>query len=88
MEGPRFVPPTSFVGRLVPVASAGLRYRSAREGVEAVGGARVAEDAWLLVDGAAPAGARWAIGVLGMLVAFAAFNVWGLVRLLRPIRDG
>ncbi len=88
LEGPRFVPPTSLVGRLVPMADAGLRYLSAREGVSAVGGAGVAADAWLLVDGETPAGSRWALGVVAMLLGFAAFNVWGMLRLLRPIKDG
>lgn len=84
-EGPRFVPPDSFVGRLVPVSDLGLRQRDL---VDAVGGAGLEPlraDAWLLLDGESPAALRWVLGLLLLLVAFATFNVVGLVRLLRPI---
>ncbi|HMJ15307.1 MAG TPA: hypothetical protein VK524_28020 [Polyangiaceae bacterium] len=82
MEGPHFVPPNSFVGRLVPVAEAGLRYRGLGES------AGMAANAWLLIDGEAPQSTRWSLGLLALFAGFAAFNVYGLFRLLRPIRDG
>ena len=81
-EGPHFVPPTSFVGRLVPMAEAGLRYRGLRDV------ARIPDDAWLLIDGEAPRTSRWALGLLALFGAFALFNVYGLIRLLRPVKDG
>jgi hypothetical protein len=81
-EGPHFVPPNSFVGRLVPVGEAGLRYRGLREV------ANMPHDAWLLIDGESPRATRWALGLLGLFGAFALFNVYGLVRLLRPVKDG
>jgi hypothetical protein len=87
LEGPRFVPPTSFVGRLVPFSSAGMRYAGLSEAVESTASARVPEGAWLIVDGEAPATMRWAIGLILLFVGFAAFNVYGLVRLSRPVRD-
>jgi hypothetical protein len=84
-EDPRFVPPDSFVGRLVPVSKLGLRQRGLADAVGAAGLSPLGEDAWLLVDGESPAALRWVLGLLGLLLAFAVFNVVGLVRLLRPI---
>jgi hypothetical protein len=83
MEGPRFVPPTSFVGRLVPISSAGLRHSGLDDAVETAGAGKVPDGAWLLVDGEAPATTRWAIGLVVMFLGFAAFNAYGLTRLLR-----
>jgi len=87
LEGPYFVPPASFVGRLVPATKAGLRHSSLPDWVAEVGDGSVPGDAWLLIDGEAPKSTRWALGLVALFTAFAAFNVWGLVRLLRPIRD-
>jgi hypothetical protein len=84
-EGPRFVPPDSFVGRLIPMSKLGIRQRGLRDAVGETGLERPTDDAWLLLDGESPAALRWALGLLGLLVAFAGFNVLGLVRLLRPI---
>jgi hypothetical protein len=84
-EDPRFVPPDSFVGRLVPVSKLGLRQRGLADAVGGAGLAPLRGDAWLLVDGESPAALRWVLGLLALLLAFAAFNVVGLVRLLRPI---
>jgi hypothetical protein len=87
MEGPRFVPPTSFVGRLVPAKSAGLRFAGLSDAVKSVPGSSMPDEAWLLIDGEAPSTTRWALGLMALFLAFAAFNVYGLLRLLRPVRD-
>ncbi|HEX6764727.1 MAG TPA: hypothetical protein VF103_04600, partial [Polyangiaceae bacterium] len=87
-DGPRFVPPASFVGRLVPVSDLGLRQRGLREAVEDAGLEPPNNDAWLLLDGESPKGLRWAVGLLALLLAFSAFNVVGLLRLGRPIASG
>jgi hypothetical protein len=84
-EDPRFVPPDSFVGRLLPVAELGIRQRGLREAVGEAGLAPPSDDAWLLLDGESPAALRWAIGLFGLLLAFAAFNAIGLFRLARSI---
>lgn len=84
-EDPRFVPPDSFVGRLLPVSQLGLRQRGLREAVAEAGLAPPSNDAWLLLDGESPAALRWALGLFGLLIAFAAFNAVGLYRLTRPI---
>jgi hypothetical protein len=84
-EGPRFVPPASFVGRLVPVADLGIRHGALPDAVTEAGLGPVTDDAWFLFDGESPQGQRWTIGLLVLLLAFAAFNVVGLLKLLRPI---
>jgi hypothetical protein len=83
----RFVPPSSFVGRLVPLARGGLRLSQLEGAVAEAGRPALPSDAWLLVDGEAPATTRWTLGVGMLLLGFAAFNLFGLVRLLRPATD-
>ena len=43
--------------------------------------------ACLLIDGESPAGTRWVLGLAVLLLGFAAFNLVGLIRLARPVRD-
>lgn len=81
-----FVAPGSFVGRLVPANHAGIRYRALAEAAR-TSGHGLPDDAWLLIDGESPAGTRWVLALEAMLLAFAAFNVVGIVRLARPVRD-
>lgn len=81
-----FLAPASFVGRLVPARGAGLRYHALRDAAAEAGHA-LPPNAWLLIDGESPAGTRWVIGLQVLLVGFAAFNVLGLLRLARPVRD-
>ncbi len=87
MEGPHFVPPTSFVGRFLPAREAGLRHSGLPESVAEAGGVQMPEDAWLLIDGEAPSTTRWTLGVVLLFLGFAAFGAYGLYRLLRPVRD-
>jgi hypothetical protein len=84
-EGPRFVPPASFVGRLVPVSELGLRQRGLRDAVGEAGIEPPNDDAWLLLDGESPQGMRWAMGLFVLLLAFTVFSVVGLLKLGRPI---
>jgi hypothetical protein len=83
----RFVPPTSFVGRLVPLGRGGLRMSQLEGAVAEAGRPALPGDVWLLIDGEAPATTRWTLGVGTLLLGFAAFNLFGLVRLLRPATD-
>jgi hypothetical protein len=80
----RFVPPTSFVGRLVPAERGGVRLSQLGGAIADAGRPPLPSNAWLLVDGEAPATTRWTFGVAVLLAAFAAFNLVGLRRLLRP----
>jgi len=86
-DGERFVAPGSFVGRLVPSRAAGLRYGALPGAVSEAGKPALPGDAWLLIDGESPAGTRWVLGLFLVLVAFIAFNVVGLLRLSRRVRD-
>jgi hypothetical protein len=87
-DGERFVPPGSFVGRLVPLAGASLRYGGLPEAIEEARLPALTGGDWLLVDGESPAGLRWSIGLVVLLVGFAVFNLLGIVHLARPVRDG
>ncbi len=79
-----FVPPQSFVGRLVPLESAGPRYRVLGRAAQILEmGPTI--DPWILIDGDTPRGSRWAVAVCAMLLLFALFNLWGIFRLTRKI---
>jgi hypothetical protein len=80
----RFVPPASFVGRLVPADQGGIRLSQLESAIAEAGRPPLPKDAWLLIDGEAPATTRWTLGVVALLLGFVAFNLFGLQRLLRP----
>ena len=86
-EGPRFVPPTSFAGRLVPLTQAGVRHVGLAETVRKQGGASIPDDAWILIDGSSPRASRWAVALAALFVGFAAWNLYGVARLLARVRD-
>jgi hypothetical protein len=86
-EHRRYVPPSSFVGRLVPISQGGVRLSQLDSAVAAAGRPALPGDAWLLIDGEAPATTRWTLGVGMLLLGFAAFTATGLLRLLRPATD-
>jgi hypothetical protein len=83
----RFVPPTSFVGRLLPAEQGGVRLSQLSAAIAEAGRPPLPAGAWLLIDGEAPATTRWTLGVAGLLLGFAGFNLVGLRRLLRPASD-
>jgi hypothetical protein len=80
----RFVPPTSFVGRLVSAGHGGVRLSQLGAAIADAGRPALPNDAWLLIDGEAPATTRWTLGLSLLLLGFAGFNLFGLRRLLRP----
>jgi hypothetical protein len=82
-----FVPPASFVGRLVPLSAPGLRHSALQTALTASGQAAPGNDAWLLIDGETPEGARWVLGLVGMLAGFVGFSAFGMWTLLRPRYD-
>ncbi|AUX27255.1 hypothetical protein SOCEGT47_078390 [Sorangium cellulosum] len=86
-EGPRFVPPSVFAGRLVPFRSAGIRHARLAAEVEEQTGAGVPDGAWLLVDGSSPRASRWAVALVALFVGFAGWNLFGIARVLRRVRD-
>lgn len=86
-EGPRFVPPSTFAGRLVPFDEAGLRHARLAGEVEAQTGVHVGEGAWLLIDGSSPRASRWAVALVALFVGFAGWNLFGIARVLHRVRD-
>ena len=74
----RFLPPTLVAGRLTRASQLGARFAGVAD--------TTGPDAWVLVDGDAPFGLTWLVGLLTMLAGFLLFNVLGLVRVLRPVR--
>jgi len=87
IEPERYVPPNSFVGRLMPFARAGLRHSALADAVAQGFGHSPAPDAWVLIDGEAPSTTRWAWGLILLFLLFAAFDVWGIARLSKPVRS-
>jgi hypothetical protein len=86
-EGARFVPPTTFAGRLVPFKRAGVRHvglvRSVKEQTDVV----VPDDAWILVDASSPRASRWALALVALFAGFAAWNVAAIAKMLSRVRD-
>jgi hypothetical protein len=87
-EGPRFVPPTSFAGRLVPFRNAGVRHVGLVNAVRDQTEVRVPDDAWLLIDGSSPRASRWAVALTVLFAGFAVWNLAGVARVLARVRDG
>ena len=87
MEGPKFAPPTSFVGRLVPFHEVGIRHRGLEASLARAGAGAVPEGAWLLIDGSSPRASRWSVALGALLAYFLAWNCFGIVQLSRRIKD-
>lgn len=86
-EGPRFIPPGLFAGRLVPLKEAGLRHRGLAGQVLDKTKVSIPDDAWLLVDSSSPRASRWALLVVVMLVAFAAWNGFAVWKILSKVKE-
>lgn len=84
-ENVRFVPPSSFSGRLVKFDATGPKHRGLASAVRDVTGQEVPAGAWLLVDGDAPKGSRWAVMLVLMFAGFAAWNVLATAKLLKKV---
>jgi hypothetical protein len=82
----RFVPPTSFAGRLVRFDAAGPRHRGLASSIKDLTYTQVPPGAWILVDGEAPSHARWAVALVALFAAFAVWNAVAIVRLVRKVR--
>lgn len=86
-EGPRFVPPSVFAGRLVPFAKSGIRHARLADAVRAQTEVRMPEGAWLLIDGSSPRASRWAVALAVLFGGFALWNLAGVARVLSRVRD-
>jgi hypothetical protein len=81
-----FIPPSSFVGRLVPLQASGLAYGELLDALSASGQPTPPADAWILCDGVSPLSYRWFLGVTAVLLAIAGFCTYGLYHLAGPVR--
>jgi hypothetical protein len=86
-EGPRYVPPTTFAGRLVPFSKAGLRHAGLAASVRDQTQEAIPEGGWLLIDGGSPRASRWAVALAGLFLLFAGWNAAGVARVLRRVKD-
>jgi len=88
-EDEHFVPPNSFVGRLSPVGSLGLRYSALSDAVQDAGWpqGQLPTDAWVLIDGESPGAIRWVLALSLVLLGFAGFSLWATTAALRPARS-
>lgn len=87
-ESGRYVPPSSFCGRLLRFEDGGLRHRGLARAIQDATGHAVPKGAWLLVDGEDPAAARWALVLVVLFALFAGWNGAMLLRMVRPLREG
>ncbi len=87
-EGPRFVPPTTFAGRMVPFHKAGVRHVGLLRAVQEQTDVTVPDGAWLLIDGSSPRASRWAVALAALFAGFALWNIAGAARVLARVRDG
>ncbi len=85
-ENIRWVPPSQVSGRLVRFDAAGPRHRGLADAVKDATGAEIPHGAWLLVDGAAPSDARWAVLLVALFAGFAAWNAFATAKLLRRVK--
>lgn len=84
-ESARWVPPARVSGRLVRFTDAGPRHRGLADAVRDATGADIPRGAFLLVDGAAPADARWAVLLVLLFASFAAWNALAAAKLVRRV---
>jgi hypothetical protein len=89
LEDEHFVPPTSFVGRLAPISSLGIRYSALHDAVIEAGwpNGQLPDDAWILIDGESPKAVRWVLALCLVLAGFAGFSLWATTATLRPARS-
>ncbi|MEP7120339.1 MAG: hypothetical protein ABJE95_05495 [Byssovorax sp.] len=86
-EGPRFVPPTSFAGRLVPFNRSGVRHVGLIKTVHDQTDIAVPDDAWLIIDGGSPRASRWAVALALLFLGFTGWNIASVARVLARVRD-
>jgi hypothetical protein len=84
-ENGRWEPPKSFAGRLKRFDASGPRHRGLASAVKSATDEPVRGDAWLLVDGEAPATSRWPLALSVLFLAFAAWNVMTIRKLVRKV---
>lgn len=87
-EDEHFVPPTTFVGRLMRADRLGMRYSALVDAVPDAGWPKgqIPTDAWVLIDGESPKAIRWVLALALVIMGFAVFCLWAAVYVVRPAR--
>jgi len=85
-ENIRYVPPSQFTGRLVKFDNAGPKHRGLASAIHDATGQKVPEASWLLVEGDAPRGSRFAVILIAMFLGFAVWNLSVTAKLLRKVK--
>jgi hypothetical protein len=78
--------PLTFVGRLLPVRGGGFRRGGIASSARGPLPISVPDDAWVLLDGVAPASLHWTLPLAALFAVFAAWCCFHIVRILRPVR--
>lgn len=86
-ENVRWVPPSQVSGRLVRFETAGPRHRGLADALKDATGQVVPRGSWILVEGAAPSDARWAVVLVALFACFAAWNGLTTAKLLRKLKS-
>jgi hypothetical protein len=86
-ENIRWVPPSQVSGRLVRFETAGPRHRGLAGAIHDATGQQVPDGAWLVVDGAAPSDARWAVMLVALFACFAIWNAFATQKLLGRVNE-
>jgi hypothetical protein len=86
LAGPRFVSPTRFSGRLVPLADLGAGRWGVGALVADAAAQRAAAPVWILLDGATPQSERWALAMALLMTAFGGWNLLGIFLVCRRAR--
>jgi hypothetical protein len=82
-ENGRYMPPPTFAGRLIRFDGAGPRHRGLASAIASATGEAVPSGARVLVDGEAPADARWSVALVALFLGFALWNVAAIAKFVR-----
>ncbi len=85
-ESGRWEPPRSFSGRLVRFHATGPRHRGLAMAIVTATNQSVPDNAWLLVDGEAPAASRWSAALAILFLGFAFWNIGAIAKLVRRVQ--
>ena len=79
-----YLPPESFVGRLIPVSDLGLTHAALPRAWQQATGKPLPAGGWILLDGHSPGSSRWVLGVWLLCAVFLLCNLGAMIHLLRP----
>ncbi|MBI4701693.1 MAG: hypothetical protein HY744_11140 [Deltaproteobacteria bacterium] len=84
-SGAAFVAPDVLAGRLVRLGDFGGRHLGLGRALVRAG-APAAGEIWVLLDGDDPPSCEWVLALAALMLALAAWSLWGIVRVVRRVR--